>query len=150
MINNGPSVENLLARALEFEREHDYEKALEYYNRVLDLDYTNQTARNGVNYIKNMGTPQRSQPQETVILSVDCTGGFVPGKFTLTDKKLYYSTKKKTVAYGMDEIESVSRMVGWFYLKIRGESKPQKYPMGNPGNAGKLVDAINKVKSTQV
>ena len=41
---SGVSVENLLLRAEQFETQGDFEKAKEYYNRVLDIEATNQVA----------------------------------------------------------------------------------------------------------
>lgn len=40
---SGVSVENLILRAEQFEAQGNYEKAIEYYNRALDIDATNQT-----------------------------------------------------------------------------------------------------------
>ena len=43
-IDNTNQIENLLIRAKQFEYKCEYEKALEYYNRVLDIDANNETA----------------------------------------------------------------------------------------------------------
>lgn len=53
---SGVNVDNLLKRALEFENNGDNEKALEYYNRVLDEDINNQIARE---HVKKLETPKR-------------------------------------------------------------------------------------------
>lgn len=42
------SISSLLQRAQEFEQGHNYEKAKEYFNRVLDIDPTNDEARQGL------------------------------------------------------------------------------------------------------
>lgn len=42
------SVTSLIQRAQEFEQGNNYEKAKEYYNRVLDIDPTNDEARQGL------------------------------------------------------------------------------------------------------
>ena len=44
-LNRTTELENLVLRALEFERRGNYEKAEEYCNRILDLDPHNQRAR---------------------------------------------------------------------------------------------------------
>lgn len=51
---SGINVENLLQRALEFERNGDNEKALEYYNRVLDEDINHAIARDGVKRLSSI------------------------------------------------------------------------------------------------
>lgn len=49
------NVDNLIKRALEFESNGDTEKAIEYYNRVLDEDVDNSIARE---HIKDLTTPK--------------------------------------------------------------------------------------------
>ena len=44
-INRDNEINNLLNRAYEFEMKHDYEKAREYCNKVLDIDSNNEFAR---------------------------------------------------------------------------------------------------------
>lgn len=45
------NVDNLLLRALEFENQENYNKAIEYYNKILDIDFNNESARNGLSRI---------------------------------------------------------------------------------------------------
>ena len=45
---SGVNIENLLQRAYEFERSGEKEKALEYFNKVLDENINNEDARAGV------------------------------------------------------------------------------------------------------
>ncbi len=47
------NADNLLARAEEFRKNQEYDKAIEYYNRVLDIDVNNKKAREGLELIKN-------------------------------------------------------------------------------------------------
>lgn len=51
---SGVSAENLLLRAEQFEGQGDYTKAKEYYNRVLDIDATNQTALRGLERLSSL------------------------------------------------------------------------------------------------
>ena len=144
-----PSIDNLLARAIEFERNGEYDKALDYYNKVLDLDYKNQRARDGIEYIRNLTAPKQDQVvQEQLIMSVPCTGGFIPGEFKLTNKKLIYITKKETISYDIDEIEFVDSKFAKFIMKTKG-GKKKVYPLGMNGlkDAPLLVNAINNLKS---
>ena len=47
-IEGMPTTDSLLKRAKRFEEEENYEKAREYYNRVLDIDPDNEDARAGL------------------------------------------------------------------------------------------------------
>ena len=44
-VDNTDEIDNLLIRAKQFEEENQPQKALEYYNKVLDIDANNQVAR---------------------------------------------------------------------------------------------------------
>ncbi|WP_027397965.1 zinc ribbon domain-containing protein [Anaerovibrio lipolyticus] len=44
----GENVQNLVARAVEFERESHFNNAIEYYNKVLDIDINNVEAKEGL------------------------------------------------------------------------------------------------------
>ena len=50
----GVGVENLILRAEQFESKGDYEKAIEYYNRALDIDATNKTALSKLEALSNL------------------------------------------------------------------------------------------------
>ncbi len=49
---NGLNTANLVARANAFESQNNWEKATEYYNRVLDIDINNSDAIQGIKRIK--------------------------------------------------------------------------------------------------
>ena len=51
---SGLSTENLLLRAEQFEVQGDFEKAKEYYNRVLDIEATNQVALSKLAQMSNL------------------------------------------------------------------------------------------------
>lgn len=51
---SGLSAENLLLRAEQFEAQGDFEKAKEYYNRVLDIEATNQVALSKLEQMSNL------------------------------------------------------------------------------------------------
>lgn len=48
----GLNSDNLIARANDFEDKNDFENALIYYNRVLDMDITNAKAKEGVERVE--------------------------------------------------------------------------------------------------
>lgn len=51
---SGVSADNLLCRAEQFEAQGDYEKAKEYYNRVLDIDASNQIALSKIESLSHL------------------------------------------------------------------------------------------------
>ena len=48
VIQMGPSADNLVKRAQQFEETNDFDKASEYYDKALDIDADNQIAREGL------------------------------------------------------------------------------------------------------
>ena len=52
----GINKENLLARAKDFEEKHKLDEALDYYNRVLDIDFSDEVAKKGATRVKNIIT----------------------------------------------------------------------------------------------
>lgn len=74
-INHSKEIENTLTRAAQFLDEGDSSKALEYYNKVLDLDPNNKSAKQAIHAIndklgfiaassgvKTAAPPRRTQP----------------------------------------------------------------------------------------
>jgi ribosomal protein L7/L12/predicted RNA-binding Zn-ribbon protein involved in translation (DUF1610 family) len=53
---SGVDINNLLLRAEQFESDGDFDRALEYYDRVLDIDVKNDVALFGVHRIKGTAT----------------------------------------------------------------------------------------------
>ena len=53
-ISHKHEIENYLARAQDFEKDGELQKAEVYYNRVLDLDYNNQAAKIGYNRVRGI------------------------------------------------------------------------------------------------
>ena len=52
-INHSKEIENTLTRAAQFLDEGDSSKALEYYNKVLDLDPNNKSAKQAIHAIND-------------------------------------------------------------------------------------------------
>ena len=52
------TTESLLTRAEQFYQQGDYEKAKEYYNRVLDINPNNEDAKNGISNSSQQSLPQ--------------------------------------------------------------------------------------------
>ena len=49
---NGKNIDNLLERANQYAKTGDFDKALEYFNEVLDSDISSETAQKGIQKIK--------------------------------------------------------------------------------------------------
>ena len=47
-VDRGNEIDNLLLRAMQFETVGDIDKALQYYNKILDIDISNEIAKNAV------------------------------------------------------------------------------------------------------
>ncbi len=56
------NISNLIARAEQYESQNDIDKALEYYNRILDIDVSNAEATEGVSRLNRVIT----EPNVTV------------------------------------------------------------------------------------
>lgn len=50
-LDNSKQIHNFLMRAQQFEKTQELETAYEYYNKILDLDYSNVNAQAGINRI---------------------------------------------------------------------------------------------------
>lgn len=133
-INNGPSASNLLQRAQEFELQGNYVVAVEYYERVLDLDYSNAMAREAIDRIKNSS-----------ILSVPVFGGFSQGTLTLTRKTLTYQKNKKVQVIPLDSILSVNRLVARLMVSTRDVSSSLDLAIGSIKNAKEMEQTLKKL-----
>lgn len=66
-IDRTEEIENSLKRAEQFLEKGDSSKALEYYNKVLDLDPNNETALKAIDAINNETASQRKKEQDEVM-----------------------------------------------------------------------------------
>ena len=74
---SGPSVENLLKRAGDLEEGREFERALQYYDQVLDIDAANEEAKAGIQRID----------RHKIFMTVSGTWGFGGKKAVLTLKR---------------------------------------------------------------
>ena len=58
---NGVNIDNLLARALDFENNGQLDKAITYFNKVLDIDINNSSAKLGVQRATTLGQAYMSE-----------------------------------------------------------------------------------------
>lgn len=80
-IDHSAEINNFLRRANEFYQRHDTDNAELYYNKVLDLDFDNEAARNGLQQIyKIINEPNLSISAKTKLYnSKVCVDIFVDG-----------------------------------------------------------------------
>ena len=132
--NNAPSVNNLLKRAEEFEQQGNFVTAVEYYEKVLDLDYSNTIARESINRITN-----------SPILSIPVSGGFIQASLSLTRKSLTYQTERKTEVYPIESIVAVERFVARLMIGTNNPQKPLDLAIGSVKNAKAMEQALKTV-----
>lgn len=58
---NGVNIDNLLARALDFENNGQFDKAITYFNKVLDMDINNSSAKTGIQRATALGQAYMSE-----------------------------------------------------------------------------------------
>lgn len=100
-VSGAPSVSNLLARAYEFETSGNTKKAVEYYNRVLDIDYRNEYAKNALKRIEENNFNFLHGP----LLVFDASSGLSAGQLCLTRTEITYTTKRKVESHPLNTIK---------------------------------------------
>ena len=97
---SGVNVNNLLIRAKDFTAKGDFENALDYYNRVLDIDFRNQKAHDGIERMKDY-----------IFFESDASiGTFSSGVLQLRKEMLIYlSSRGKEDVYYLDQIDNLSK-----------------------------------------
>ena len=150
-INQGPSAENLLMRGLEYEQKHSYEKALSYYNKVLDIEWDNRQARDGVERIKDI-------LDNTVIYTENISKyNRDKGILTLTRKYLDFEGKKTSVSFEISKMENVCAKENINYMGVGGLGRPlpnclfffyenrKQWIFCRSGKAVQLAEIINEL-----
>ena len=130
-VQGAPSVDNLLLRAAEFKQSGNITLALEYYNRVLDIDASNALARSSINSIEN-----------EVLEEIPITFGFTHGTLTLSRSELIFATKKKQIVYSSKDIISVSRAGARLLVQLSSQATPLNFAVGYNKPAKLMEEAI--------
>lgn len=98
---SGENTNNLLLRAKDFEERRDFKTALEYYNRILDIDFTKEEAHEGIRRVKD-------KIENFSYSRTQVSKGFSKGKLELKRNRLVYTTKKgKVEVYYLDKIKKI-------------------------------------------
>ena len=133
---NSPSVDNMLKRAEEFAQQGDYDTALEYCNKVLDLDYSNTSARELINGINDK--------RNNIPLTISVMAGlFSSSTLELTREGLTHQTKKAVQKYPLESIVSVKRFDARLTIITNGSPKRLSFATGNIYTAELMEHAIN-------
>lgn len=102
----GVSVENLLVRANDFERKNDFVNALDYYNRVLDIDFSKDEAHHGIKRIKDA-------IENYIYFESKANKGFSKGLLQLKKDRIIYSPfNKREETYYLDRITNLKKPLG--------------------------------------
>lgn len=113
-VSNGTNLENLLLRAERYEQEGDYNSALEYYNRVLDIDINQIKVQEAINKIKHA-------MEEYVYFRIDANVGLFSGHLMLKKGKLIYVNKKgKETVYYIERISNPRVTMGCLGFMYEG------------------------------
>lgn len=102
----GVNAENLLIRAQEFEENEDYEAAISYYNKVLDIDLGRQEAKDGLERVKYA-------LQNYIYFETDANKVFSMGKMQLKKGLLIYKANSgKEERYNLEDIYNIRKSMG--------------------------------------
>ena len=100
---NGVNVDNLLLRAKDFLAKGNFESALNYYNQVLDIDFSRQEAHDGINMTKHA-------IDNYTYFSSDANQGFSTGTLQLKKNRLIYLSKNgKEKVYYLNQITKLTK-----------------------------------------
>lgn len=120
----------------EFERQNNYDTALQFYHSVLHLEGTNANARNAIDRINN----------NVPVLVLSYIAGFLnPGTLILTRKSLTCQTKKSVQVYPIETITSVSRFDARLKITINKPSTRLSLAIGDIAEATAMERAINRL-----
>ena len=130
-VQGAPSIDNILLRAAEFKQSGNITLALEYYNRVLDIDASNALARSSINSIEN-----------EVLEEIPISFGFTHGTLTLSRSELIFATKRKHIVYSSKDIISVSRTGARLLVQLSSQAMPLNFAVGYNKPAKLMEEAI--------
>ena len=83
-------IDKLFIRAKDMENQKDWQKALSYYNKILDIDPLNETARTQINNINKYTPPQMNNKKSRPIALLLCffLGSLGVHEFYLNNNKM--------------------------------------------------------------
>lgn len=107
VINMGDNtnVNNLLLRAQKFEKGGEYNLALEYYNKVLDIDINQESAQSGVERVKRL-------IENYEYFRTNSSTGWTNGKLVLKQNMLIFEKKRGVNIYYLARISKIKPICG--------------------------------------
>lgn len=137
-IEGGSNISNLLKRAERFEEAGDYNNALEYYDKELDIDVDRVEAQQGIERINKI-------IDEYVYFTSQANTLLTFGTLTLKRGKLIFVTKKgKETVFFIDRISNADVSMGCINFNYDNQVKVYTYSVVN--DVHRLVDLINDAK----
>lgn len=117
----GVNTENLLMRARSFEEEGELESALEYYDRVLDVDFSNEEAREGISRVK-------AEMENYVYYETQGNSLFKYGKLQLKKGILIFKVNNgKEIIYNLNNIRNIRKTMGCLGFIYEGKATEITY-----------------------
>ena len=136
-VSNDMNVDNLLLRAKEFEREGDFKEAVNYYNRVLDIDVGRFEAKDAIKRINK-------EIEEYVYYRIAANTLLTFGELLLRRGKLIFVNKKgKETVYYIDRINNPRKTMGCIGFMYDGKTSEVSYACQK---ASEVVEVILNAK----
>lgn len=134
---SGVNVENLLERANNFASNGDFQRALDYFNQVLDIDFRNKKAEDGIKEMKY-------RIDNYIYFSADANILFSNGVLQLKKNRLVFlSNKGIEKVYYLDQITDLSKQLGGIEFKYPKKMMPVVIGIKKFGQSKQIVDLIN-------
>ena len=139
-VSNGNNADNLLKRAEQFEERGEFNTALEYYNKVLDIDINEKRAQDGIARIKD-------RIENYVYYRIDANTLFNFGELILKKRKLIFVDKKgKETVYFLERIKNPRVTVGCVGFMYSGKTSEITYACKRPKETVEvIINAINGI-----
>ncbi len=141
----GGSAENLVKRAVNFEYQYDLEKALEYYNKALDVDADNKDALVSVARINKLLDDYCYKIEPVSTLSDGIFTSTEYGKLMLKKSEVLFVTNKgRAISYKLSLITKIEQRNKVVVIFFNGKNIP--YVARDAGAAGNMASDITKAK----
>lgn len=133
----GSKVENLLIRARTFEEEGELEAALDYYNRVLDIDFSNEEGQEGLERVKDI-------IKNYVYFETEANSIFKFGRLQLKKGILIFKDNKgKETIYDLNNMRNIRKTVGCLGFLYSGKITEITYGCNR---ASEWVEVLGKAQ----
>lgn len=133
----GSNIDNLLKRAGAFEEEGELEAALDYYNRVLDIDFSNEEGKEGFDRVKD-------KIKNYIYFETDGNSVFKFGRLQLKKGILIFKDNKgKETVYDLKGLKNIRKTVGCLGFSYSGRLTEITYGCNR---ASEWVEVLGKAQ----